>query len=132
MTDELEGGVEKAYGTLCAEHGPLDLFALLQPVEEVERDHWDIVLSAPYLENTLESFGVVGDALRAHLRQDDRWRIDRTLIVPADYPPIGQFLAAYPYLTGDAFVVRNVTFAGAAIRRGRFFKVTRPALVAAG
>lgn len=63
------------------------------------------------------------------LTPDEEWRISRTPIVPASYPPLAGFLAAHPEFTGEPFVAYDFEFAGVPIRRGVFLKVNRAAIL---
>jgi hypothetical protein len=120
MTDFLSH-VAAVYDMLRRAHGEFDFFALLEPEEALGK--WDLMLSAPWLKDTMECRGLIGKATSKHLTRWDWNSIGMTVIRPADYDGIPALAATQPPGVAFPATVANVEIGGAPIRQAIIFKL---------
>ena len=83
--------------TLSADHGPLDLFAL---VRRLDAHRWDVVAAAAWLDAAAEPIRRVADALKSVVGGDGMIDFSRVVILPPGSDSLADLRAAYPSTDG--------------------------------
>ncbi len=112
------------YEALRREQGEFDFFALLEPEDAL--GHWDLMLSAPWLDDTLAGRAIIGKVASKHLTQWDRKSLGMTVIRPKDYDGIPALAADQPPGVQFPAMVANIEIGGAPIRQAVIFHLPPP------
>jgi hypothetical protein len=83
--DDLTAKVRTVEKLIAMERGPFNFFALME--REDLFDRWDLVISAPWARENMETFGYVADFLRQHMESDMR-RLARIVVLDANEEPM--------------------------------------------
>jgi hypothetical protein len=106
--------IRSAYESLRASRGEFDLFALL--MRQDAENKWDLIVSAPSLENTLKDYGAISSALKKHLSADGLNAISRIVIFDHGGALVHSFLRSFSERLGDVELPWT-NFAGEEIKR---------------
>lgn len=110
---------------LARDRGPLTLFALFRR-DGAPYDKWDLVVSAPYLEERMrESIGEVTDRLLPLLDEREVVSLSRVVMLDPDDGNLADVLRSIQVDDGP-MVVRDVTLFGLPMEQGFIFRAKRP------
>jgi hypothetical protein len=85
--------VQKVFDSLNKKRGPFALFALLMPADA---DRWDLIISAPALKDSFESYKIVVKEVQSFVPKNEMPLIDRIEVFDTTQPTIQEFLATMP------------------------------------
>jgi hypothetical protein len=112
-----------AMNRIAETKGPFDLFALF--LREDAPDRWDLVVSAPWIEEgRLVSFAELVQLLAQHLGEEQMQELSRVVSIERDNPGLDAILRAVavePSITE----IRDSVFFGLRIRHAFIFQAKR-------
>lgn len=103
------------YDELCDSRGEITLFSLMLPRDSDGR--WDLIVSAQWLPDALESYQFIAASLKRFLSKSDMARIGRIVIIDANDPAVTTFVSK----NHDAPGAASFVFAGVSIARAQVF-----------
>ena len=119
--NDFQNHVRDLYEALRKRNGEFDFFALLEPEESLGK--WDLMTSAPWLQNTLEGLAIISEGTRRHLTDWDYRSFGHPVIRPPDYDGNPALSATQPPGVTFPATVANVEIGGAPIRQAVIFKL---------
>jgi hypothetical protein len=113
---------------ISRERGPFVLFALF--LREGSLDRWDVVISAPWAEENLETLRYLDREFKKDLIPEDFGSIARYDVLPPDFEPLAELYEEHPVEHGKV-IVRNREFGLQMVQKGYIITCRPPVAKAA-
>jgi hypothetical protein len=113
-----------AMDAISEEKGPFDLFGLF--LREDATNRWDLVVSAPWIEDgRLKSFSELVALLAKHIGKKEMKELSRVVSVNADDPALAAVTRAFSIERGTIEVKDSMLF-GMLVKHAFIFRAQRP------